>query len=401
MNPYDSWWKALAGIRDCHCQGSQVYVIAPQKHREYWLRESKLIVGTGGKGQGGIAVDVPKIVGEEILHKTLGKGIVEEFVATGNNSSIRIRFSSKTVILQFPYVFSAEIVKLDSDYKQEEIMEYINERKASEEKIIAEERARQEAKRVEKLEEVKVALMKKKKPYISNKPKYGNVAFKLNYCNGGKNKEHFGFCGICSEKLISYNIEKKHHSWCSHPMCPCYQVYIGKKEYRELEKEYDSEDWPCYESIALNKWYVGVGMNGDGTSRRIVGAKEQSLCILTTVMPNEMEIQRLIFGAFLIGRIEEGDENDSGFVYADSEYCLDFTPREARKLLFWDYYINRNHPERKLWGSGLYRFLDDEMSIRILRAMIDCKEGQDGKAQANKIFEQYCRTHPGIHSVLT
>lgn len=55
------------------------------------------------------------------------------------------------------------------------------------------------------------------------------IAFKLNYCDGGKDSdlERIGFHGICSDKMIKYNVEKP-RAWCSNDDCVCKQYYDKK-----------------------------------------------------------------------------------------------------------------------------------------------------------------------------
>ena len=54
-----------------------------------------------------------------------------------------------------------------------------------------------------------------------------NIAFKCNYCDGGKEQNGIGYLCACSDELIGYNIEVARHSWCCNEKAPCSQYYDG------------------------------------------------------------------------------------------------------------------------------------------------------------------------------
>lgn len=46
-----------------------------------------------------------------------------------------------------------------------------------------------------------------------------NIAFKCNYCDGGKSSEQVGFSGICSNRTIAQNIDRGRGEWCKFQDC--------------------------------------------------------------------------------------------------------------------------------------------------------------------------------------
>jgi len=114
------------------------------------------------------------------------------------------------------------------------------------------------------------------------------IAFKLNYCDGGKNSERIGFYGICSDSVIKYNIKIKNRRWCSNEDCACRQYFDEKISRDDLEENWDEEIgsnyFSCLESQAFRDWYFNAGNNSDGKPRPIRGAKNGHLCIFTTVV---------------------------------------------------------------------------------------------------------------------
>ena len=184
------------------------------------------------------------------------------------------------------------------------------------------------------------------------------IAFKLNYCDGGKNSNRVGFCGICSDKIIKYNIKVKKRKWCSNPDCSCRKYFDKKISRNELENCFDEEtcgNFPCLESQALRDWFFNAGNDSNGNPRAIRGAKNGHLCIFTTVEPNMSETSRMIVAMFIIGKVFEGDDEESGYVESNDnfDYCLEFTPNEARQMKFWNV-LNLIRIERRYLLSSEY-----------------------------------------------
>ena len=84
-------------------------------------------------------------------------------------------------------------------------------------------------------------------------PRY-NIAFKCNYCDGGKSDYSVGFNGVCSEELIKNNIEIEHRTWCRSNDCPCNKYHNSQINYKQLNEVYHNGDMVCYESTMLKDW---------------------------------------------------------------------------------------------------------------------------------------------------
>ena len=193
------------------------------------------------------------------------------------------------------------------------------------------------------------------------------VAFKMNYCDGGATSERVGFDGICSDENIFYNIRKAKRRWCSNDRCQC-KKYLDRKNFRR-------DEFICYESTLLKDWRVEVGEDFDGTHRKIRGGAENHLCVLTTKYPDATEDERFVFAMFFVKKIFVGDSESSGCVYADDYFRLEFRPHEAAQMKFWDVYQNSNAPQKKFWGTGLFRYFDDATAIKFLERAVEVKRG--------------------------
>lgn len=100
-----------------------------------------------------------------------------------------------------------------------------------------------------------------------NHPK-ANIAFKCNYCDGGKEQNHIGYLCACSDQLIGYNIEVAQHSWCCNKEAPCRQYYDGIIDRAALDEQSDAGGFVCYESQMLRNWTAFAGFVLTGESKR-------------------------------------------------------------------------------------------------------------------------------------
>lgn len=222
------------------------------------------------------------------------------------------------------------------------------------------------------------------------------IAFKLNYCDGGKNSERIGFCGICSDTIIKYNILTKKREWCSNENCACRKYFdknISRKELETYWDEYDVDFYTCYESAALRDWFFEAGADYNGKPRSIRGAEINHLGIFTTVEPNKPESDRMIVAMFIIGKVFEGNDEECGYVgaFADSECCLEFSPNEARQMKFWKIYQNPNAVDTLKWGSGLFRYFTDKDAVKFLKMAVEIKKGTADEELAKDFLHYYIK----------
>lgn len=224
----------------------------------------------------------------------------------------------------------------------------------------------------------------------------GNVAFKLNFCDGGSSDEQIGFNGICSDNLIEYNIKTAKHVWCSTETCPCYEYHVDNISREELDEWIEDPCYTCYESQLFRDWKALAGYyhNGERSGKpiSIKNAKQNKLCVLTTREPGTPEKKRLIIGVFLIEDINEGGNSEEGYVSIsdDSEYKIKLSADEAHKIPFWNYHANDSQPSTPFWGSGLFRYISDYESAQILRDISSIKKGKRDADLADRFFKHYC-----------
>lgn len=236
------------------------------------------------------------------------------------------------------------------------------------------------------------AVLSAKEIGIVGSSKDGNIAIKCNYCDGGSNKNHIGFSGICSDRVIAYNIDTEKRAWCSNENCPCFQYHKGNLSKSSLIELMNNQDEiVCYESTMLSDWEAQAGLFEDGKSKRFGSTLHKgAVCVFTTRFPDMEEQDRFIFGLFLIDELFHGDDTRAGYVKCNTDYRIELTPQEAISIKFWDYYRNKNAPEIEQWGTGLYRFVSNQSIILLLQRIISIREG-DSKTEAINFLKEFCR----------
>ena len=298
-----------------------------------------------------------------VIHRVFGEGkIVHQ-----KNGQITVIFSQGEKKYKYPFAFKQSL-KLKDSALSESIQTDLLIEEDREAKIA-------EQKRQSILREAQLnAPVSQNKIKPKGKPKNiqrANIAFKCNYCDGGKSDAQIGFNGVCSDPVIHNNINIEKRTWCSVDYCACYKYLQGEITRKELDHECLDGGFVCYESQMLRDWkaLAGIVQSGErkGEPMKLHMVQRNSLCVLTTRDPDSVETNRYIFALFLVDETYEGDSHDEGYVTTSSPYKIKLSPAEAHKMLFWNYHANNNQPHKALWSSGLHRYFDDCEAVQILQ----------------------------------
>ena len=352
------------------------------------------------------------VIGQVVEHKSLGEGKICDHKIRERESYIIVDFSGDQKEFQFPDIFKniirakdekfkayvADLVQKKEDIDRKEAIIRQREIEKEQKNLIRDEpiiRKTKVGKRPKK--EGKKITSTKEKGKHNKSYKGHNIAFKCNYCDGGKSSEQVGFSGICSNRTIAQNIDRGRGEWCKFQDCACRHYYDNMIDRDELEQIYENEGI-CYESDLLKNWtaYAGATLDekSESVPRRIVGAKENHLAILTTVNPDMAEDKRYIFAVFLIDEVFAGDpeNNEEGYVMSapKSRYRIKLSEGEAKKMLFWNYYSNSGKKENTRWGTGLFRYMTDQMAVQVLRDIADMKKGTKYEKSADDLLKYFC-----------
>jgi hypothetical protein len=226
----------------------------------------------------------------------------------------------------------------------------------------------------------------KNSPVRRSRSSKRNIAFKCAFCDGGRSDALFGYNGICSDETLLHNVRRMKRAVCMTPGNPCLSYSNGDIDREELDLRISEVQAICPESSMLSTWRAGAGFEKVTKPKLIKKVRRNSVCALTTrPIDREKEDERYIYAVFLIGEYSEGDEVNESYVTSNPEYRIVMTPEEAEKLKFWNYYQNENNPDEAKWGSGLFRYLTDEASERMLADVLELKKGTPDEAQAAKM----------------
>lgn len=187
-----------------------------------------------------------------------------------------------------------------------------------------------------------------------------HIAFKVTYNDGGETSQVLGYKGVCSIDNIKRNIESRKVN-CSRKGSPCKAFYDSgfKKDFPHLTTAH------CYESSLFTKWEFGSGMyqggQKDGQYIPLKKAKIGNIAILTTRFPGTKESERKVIGIYKI----KGVVNTRGIwnsthemLVADESQKIELSRELAEEFDFWKY-----HKGIPKWGSGLFRYLEDEREV--------------------------------------
>jgi len=329
---------------------------------------------------------------QQVIHKAFGNGTVIE----QNGDYITVQFGDTAKKFVSPDAFITFLKCEDTSLQNKLKSAYIKKKEITEQKELEKREAQIKAVEESRLKTtVRNTIQHRKKQVVDRHANENNLAFKCNFCDGGCSDRCLGYKGVCSDEQIRYNIEKKNRAWCSDEKDSfCFKYYKGLITRKELEEQHGRKP-VCYESKMLIDWKAEAGEDRNGIdgpkARRISNASKNSLAILTTELPDmEGGKERVIFGVFITGVVDEGDDIQAGYVKAFGDYYIELSPEESKKMKFWHYHLNPKNPERIQWGTGLYRYMKDTVCARILADILEIKKGSPEQEKGKEMLEYYC-----------
>ncbi len=142
-------------------------------------------------------------------------------------------------------------------------------------------------------------------------------------------------------------------------------------------------------------WQVSTGevQSGEnkGQPNRAVRLRSNSASLLTSRRADQPETERRIHGLYMVEETFSGNHNDEGIIPSHGNYKIKLTDEEAEKMLFWNYYLNKNHPHRMTWNSGKFRYLDNIWIAQILKDIIELRTDEVQIKEATDFLEYFCQ----------
>ena len=145
----------------------------------------------------------------------------------------------------------------------------------------------------------------------------------------------------------------------------------------------------------FNDWQVSTGTLQSGKNKgqpnRAARLGPNSAGLLTVRGADQPETERTILGLYMVNEAFTNDLSDDGMIPSHSEFRIEFTDQEAEKMLFWNYYINTNYPDRTAWNSGKFRYYENVWTAQILKDVIALKTDEDEIKEAENFLEYFCK----------
>lgn len=139
--------------------------------------------------------------------------------------------------------------------------------------------------------------------------------------------------------------------------------------------------------------FTGTIQSGDnkGQPNRVVRLRPNSASLLTARASDQEETERKILGIFMAHEMFAGNLSDDGIVPSHELYRIELTEEESEKMLFWNYYINKNHPHRTTWNSGKYRYYDNIWTAQILKDILAVKTDEEEIKEIEAFLTYFCQ----------
>ena len=153
------------------------------------------------------------LIGKVVVHKIFGEGMIQEI----NGRYITVKFAHENKQFVYPGSIGKYLYFQDGSTS-----------KKGNELFQSKRRVHTQQEKPQNKKVVTPPQPQRKIPYYAKREfSESNIAFKCNFCNGGKTKESIGFNGACSDDLIRYNINIAKHTWCKDIESPCFRYCCG------------------------------------------------------------------------------------------------------------------------------------------------------------------------------
>ncbi|WP_301109709.1 malate synthase [Sporosarcina sp.] len=142
-------------------------------------------------------------------------------------------------------------------------------------------------------------------------------------------------------------------------------------------------------------WKISTGSIQSGKNKgqpnKVARLSANSAGILTARASDQQETERLILGLYMVEETFTGNLDADGMVPSHTKYRIQLSEQEAEKMPFWNYYVNKNYPDRASWNSGKFRYFDNIWTAQILKDLIALKKDEEQIKEAEQFLEYFCK----------
>ncbi|MGB4660158.1 MAG: hypothetical protein WBI07_13335 [Mobilitalea sp.] len=143
----------------------------------------------------------------------------------------------------------------------------------------------------------------------------------------------------------------------------------------------------------FTEWRVFTGeiKSGDkqGQPNQPIRLNKNSACLLTSRDSGTSEKDRYVAGIYMVAEDFVGKLCEDGYVPAHHEFKLQLSKEESDKILFWNYYSNKNYPNNMTWNTRKYRYIDNICIAQILRDILILKSDPKERELVQQFIKYY------------
>ncbi|AXH99152.1 malate synthase [Sporosarcina sp. PTS2304] len=177
---------------------------------------------------------------------------------------------------------------------------------------------------------------------------------------------------------------------------------LFEQQRREILKNHKAHDssqivfWlqPEEQENEFNDWQISTGSIQSGKNKGrpnpVTRLRPNSAGVLTARNANEEETERKILGLFMVDSLFTGAIGEDGLVPCHTEFRIELSEEQSKQLLFWNYYENKNYPDRTSWNSGTFRYFDNIWTAQILKDIIALQTDEEEMQKAEMFLEYFC-----------
>lgn len=165
---------------------------------------------------------------------------------------------------------------------------------------------------------------------------------------------------------------------------------------RKINPRSQSVFWckPDELSRVFSEWSVFTGTIKSGQRKgepnHLAQIKQNSACLLTARDAEMPENNRYILGVFMVSENYNATQYTDGYIPAHSKYRLRLSEQESKKMLFWNYYINKRYPHRMTWNTGRHRYFDNKWMAQILKDIVSLKNVPQEQEHIQSFLKYFC-----------
>lgn len=144
----------------------------------------------------------------------------------------------------------------------------------------------------------------------------------------------------------------------------------------------------------LTNWSVSTGTylsgHNRGKPRSCAWIYPNSACLLTCRRSRDTELNRHIWGVYMVREDFIGSYCEDGMIPAHENYRIVLSENESDSLLFWDFNNYQSNQILK-WGSARVKYFSNRIMASILHKILVLRRDTEKECLAEDFLNYFCR----------